>query len=112
MDGVFSGVLMVSLGCLAIKCVNMFEVPPVYVNSKEHRVHFTILPSNSLLKNLHACDVVGGGILNDNKFRDFRTLGTVDNVNCTQVKFHECKKVRMSEERWPVRPLTRYLNSN
>ena len=44
--------------------------------------------------------------------RDVRTLGTVDNVNCTQVKFHECKKVRMSEERWPVRPLTRYLNSN
>lgn len=42
----------------------------VFASFIKRSVHFTILPSNSLLKIRNACDVIGSGMFNDTEIQD------------------------------------------
>ena len=46
-------------GCFKQTWLNMFVVPPQKVNSISNNVHFTVFPSNDLLKYDQTSDLIG-----------------------------------------------------
>ena len=66
----------------------MFVVTPQKVNSTSHNVHFTVFPSDDLLKYDQTTDLIGG-IFNFRTRLDMSSLYTciTINMNCTQSNY-------------------------